>query len=152
MKEEREFVAVGTQRVKRKRVQKDKLKEWLRVAVQSNSMGSPLEIVLNVSLWNHWAGLSFCLVSLVSRSQSSSEKTTEGGEIEQGHLKRQKNRAETAWWRLIKCEREEAERRRGDSLDSGVEYLIEFGCKIWFDCVVVLCAAYTLYGSLTLME
>lgn len=55
----------GTER--RQKEEREKRRERTRVRVQSDfnrdvlqSMGSPLEIVLNVSPWNHKAGLSFC--------------------------------------------------------------------------------------------
>lgn len=71
MREEKEFGAAVPEQVLRGarggEGAKEEYRERMRVREQSDynrdvlrSMGSPLEIVLNVSLWNHWPGLSFC--------------------------------------------------------------------------------------------
>ncbi len=46
------------EREQKRNTKKEEQSDYNRDVLQS--MGSPLEIVLNVSLWNHWPGLSFC--------------------------------------------------------------------------------------------
>lgn len=102
MKEEREFVAKRVHRGSRGRGSKESSRERLRVAVQSNyntdvlhSVRSPLKIVLKVSLWNQWVGLSFFSIQITGFVREDNQGRRNGTRTFDKTHKRRDNVMET---------------------------------------------------------